>query len=211
MSQLNPELTPGDRIILLHMEDPYGKVPMGTKGTVLKVVKLPFGLGTQYQVNWDNGSSLDLIPGEDSWVFNKEKKLPIQESDESDLVSQMMRHKDILKNMDYHTIMDYLETLRLSGLVNMFQAQAFLEVDKSNLHKLIYRVGGEPEDHPELFEKIDNVRNIIVSEVIRLLEEKELELSESNITKTFRQVTSKLMSFYMGLYGHYMKNFKNKS
>lgn len=211
MSQLNPELTPGDRIILLHMEDPYGKVPMGTKGTVLKVVKLPFGLGTQYQITWDNGSSLDLIPGEDSWILNKEKKLPVQEGIENDIMSKMIKHKDILKNIDYHTIMDYLETVRKSGLVNMFQAGAFLEIDKPNLHKLIYRVGGEPEDHPELFEKIDNVRQIIINEVVRILEEKEMDLTDSNINRVFRQIVSGLMSFYMSLYGEYTKNFKNKS
>lgn len=208
MAQLNPELESGDRIILLHMEDPYGKVPMGTKGTVVKRVNLPFGLGSQYQVKWDNGSSLDLIPGEDSWILDKDKKLPVKEGIESDIAGRLMKHKDIVKNVDYHTVMDFLEAVRKSGLVNMFQAKAFLEVDKPNLHKLIYRVGGEPEEHQELFDKIDDARNVIINEVIRMLEEKKLEMTDDNISRIFRQVTSKLMDFYMTMYGDYMKVFK---
>jgi hypothetical protein len=208
MAQLNPELESGDRIILLHMEDQYSKVPMGTKGTVIKKVNLPFGMGSQYQINWDNGSNLDLIPGEDSWILDKDKKLPVKEGIESDVVGKLMKYKDVVKNIDYHTVMDFLELVRKSGLVNMFQAQAFLEIDKDNLHKLIYRVGGEPEDHPELFDKINDVRNIIINEVIRVLQEEGSEMTDSEINRKFRKITSKLMNFYLTMYSDYMKNFK---
>jgi hypothetical protein len=208
MAQLNPELESGDRIILLHMEDQYSKVPMGTKGTVIKKVNLPFGMGSQYQINWDNGSNLDLIPGEDSWILDKDKKLPVKEGIESDVVGKLMKYKDVVKNIDYHTVMDFLELVRKSGLVNMFQAQAFLEIDKPNLHKLIYRVGGEPEEHPELFDKIDDVRNVIINEVIRILQEEGSEMTDSEINRTYRKITSKLMNFYFTMYSEYMKNFK---
>ena len=208
MAQLNPELESGDRIILLHMEDQYSKVPMGTKGTVIKKVNLPFGMGSQYQVNWDNGSKLDLIPGEDSWILDKDKKLPVKEGIESDIAGKLMKYKDVVKNIDYHTVMDFLELVRKSGLVNMFQAQAFLEIDKPNLHKLIYRVGGEPEEHPELFDKIDDVRNVIINEVIRILQEEGSEMTDSEINRTYRKITSKLMNFYFTMYSEYMKNFK---
>ena len=208
MAQLNPELEAGDRIILLHMEDQYSKVPMGTKGTVIKKVNLPFGMGSQYQVNWDNGSKLDLIPGEDSWILDKDKKLPVKEGIESDIAGKLMKYKDVVKNIDYHTVMDFLELVRKSGLVNMFQAQAFLEIDKPNLHKLIYRVGGEPEEHPELFDKIDDVRNVIINEVIRILQEEGSEMTDSEINITYRKITSKLMNFYFTMYSEYMKNFK---
>ena len=44
MSQLNPKLEPGDRIVLLHMDDPYSAVSMGTKRTLLKMLKVPFDM-----------------------------------------------------------------------------------------------------------------------------------------------------------------------
>lgn len=54
----------GTRIILNHMDDAQAP-PTGTKGTVFHVD----GMG-QICVKWDSGSTLSLIPGEDS--FSKE-------------------------------------------------------------------------------------------------------------------------------------------
>ena len=54
----------GTRIILNHMDDSQAPPP-GTKGTVAYVDDM----GT-IGIEWDNGSALSLIPGEDS--FSKE-------------------------------------------------------------------------------------------------------------------------------------------
>jgi len=52
----------GTRIELIRMDDPYNKIPPGTRGTVQFVDDI----GTIHPA-WDNGSSLGLIPGEDSF------------------------------------------------------------------------------------------------------------------------------------------------
>lgn len=52
---------PGTRIVLNNMDDPYA-VPPGTRGTVRSVDD-----GAQIWVAWDNGRSLALIPGVDSF------------------------------------------------------------------------------------------------------------------------------------------------
>ena len=52
----------GTRVVLRHMDDPYAPVPPGTKGTVTYVDDMG-----QIGVKWDNGSSLSLVPGEDSF------------------------------------------------------------------------------------------------------------------------------------------------
>jgi len=207
MSQLNPKLEPGDRIVLLHMDDPYSAVRMGTKGTVVKVVTLPFGMGTQYNVKWDNGSTLDLIPDVDSWILaqdaeNKKKLTTEQIGNE---IEQLMRHKDIIKNVEYKPVLDYLELVRKSGLVNMLQAKSFLMADSKNLHKLIYKFDGEPEDYPELFENIDEVRDILIRETIRIMEEKGMEFDDSNINRVFQKVCSSIVQLFVSLYGTYFK------
>ena len=57
----------GDKVKCLHMDDPYAAVPSGTIGTVIAID----ALGTIH-VQWENGSSLGLIPGEDEWeVFDE--------------------------------------------------------------------------------------------------------------------------------------------
>jgi hypothetical protein len=51
----------GSRVELISMEDPYTKIPAGTKGTVMFVDD-----AATIHVNWDNGSSLGVVYGEDS-------------------------------------------------------------------------------------------------------------------------------------------------
>ena len=53
---------PGTRIELENMDDPYAPVPPGTKGTVTSVDDMG-----QLLMKWDNGRSLAVIPGVDSF------------------------------------------------------------------------------------------------------------------------------------------------
>ena len=207
MSQLNPKLEPGDRIVLLHMDDPYSAVRMGTKGTVLKIVKVPFDMGYQYNVKWDDGSVLDLLPEADSWVLAtdvKSKKNLTTEEFGNELKT-LSKHKDIIKNMDYKPVLDYLKLVQKSGLVNMLQAMPFLMTDSRDLHKLIYKFDGEPDDYPELFENVDDVRQILVSETIRIMEENNMEFNDITINRVFQKVCRAVMEMYISLYSTYFK------
>jgi hypothetical protein len=207
MSQFYPKLEPGDRIVLLHMDDPYSAVRMGTKGTVIKVVTLPFGMGTQYNVKWDSGSTLDLIPDVDSWILSTDvkQKTNLTTEEFSNELKTLSKHKDIIKNMDYRPVLDYLKLVQKSGLVNMLQAMPFLMTDSHDLHKLIYKFDGEPDDYPELFENVDNVKQILVSETIRIMEENNMEFSDFTINRVFQKVCKAVMEMYVSLYSTYFK------
>lgn len=52
----------GTRIKLVSMDDPFAPVPSGTKGTVEFVDDIG-----QIHMKWDNGRTLALVPGEDSF------------------------------------------------------------------------------------------------------------------------------------------------
>jgi hypothetical protein len=207
MSQLNPKLEPGDRIVLLHMDDPYSAVRMGTKGTVLKIVKVPFDMGYQYNVKWDDGSVLDLLPEADSWVLatdvKSKKNLTTEEFSQE--LKTLSKHKDIIKNMDYRPVLDFLKLVQKSGLVNMLQARVFLMSDSKNLHKLIYKFDGEPEDYPELFENIDEVRDILINETIRIMQEQNMEFDDHTVNRVFQKVCGAVMEMYISLYSTYFK------
>lgn len=64
MAHPNKTLYPkGTRVELVHMADIWNRtLKPGDKGTVQVVDDL----GTLH-VQWDNGSTLGLVPGEDSW------------------------------------------------------------------------------------------------------------------------------------------------
>lgn len=51
----------GTRVELISMEDPYSRLPEGTRGTVDAVDDI----GTIH-VRWDNGSGLGIVPGVDT-------------------------------------------------------------------------------------------------------------------------------------------------
>lgn len=53
---------PGTRLELISMDDPYAPVPPGTRGTVQYVDD-----ASQIGMKWDDGRTLSLIPGEDSF------------------------------------------------------------------------------------------------------------------------------------------------
>ena len=53
---------PGTRLELISMDDPYAPVPPGTRGTGQYVDD-----ASQIGMKWDDGRTLSLIPGEDSF------------------------------------------------------------------------------------------------------------------------------------------------
>ena len=56
------EYPPGTRVQLNHMDDPYAPVKDGTRGTVKHVDD-----AGQLHMQWDNGRTLALVPGENSF------------------------------------------------------------------------------------------------------------------------------------------------
>ena len=57
----------GTRIELISMDDPYAPIPSGTKGTV----EFVDDMGTIH-MKWDNGRTLGLVAGEDSFKVIQE-------------------------------------------------------------------------------------------------------------------------------------------
>lgn len=66
---LNEDFLIGKRIKLLHTSDSFTRLKAGDLGTVVDVdtVNLPPKPFTQVWVEWDSGSSLALIVGEDKF------------------------------------------------------------------------------------------------------------------------------------------------
>ena len=60
LKQLKEYYTPGTRVMLIRMSDPYTNLRQGDRGTV----KMVDDIGTIH-VNWDCGSTLGIVFGED--------------------------------------------------------------------------------------------------------------------------------------------------
>ena len=60
LKQLKEYYTPGTRVMLILMSDPYTNLRQGDRGTITLVDDI----GTLH-VNWDRGSTLGVVFGED--------------------------------------------------------------------------------------------------------------------------------------------------
>ncbi|KAF5037967.1 hypothetical protein DSECCO2_559180 [anaerobic digester metagenome] len=76
VKKIKEQYPKGTRIELISMNDPYSSIESGTKGTVERVDDI----GT-LNMKWDNGRTLGVVPGEDSFkVISK----PLEESMEQE-------------------------------------------------------------------------------------------------------------------------------
>ena len=60
LKQLKDYYTPGTRVVLIRMSDPYTNLRQGDCGTVICVDDIG-----SIHVNWDHGSTLAIVFGED--------------------------------------------------------------------------------------------------------------------------------------------------
>ncbi len=72
VARMRSQYPPGTRILLSKMHDPYSPVPPGTMGTVDMVDD-----ACNLLMTWDNGRTLSLIPGEDSFSIVEQKQEPV--------------------------------------------------------------------------------------------------------------------------------------
>jgi len=213
----NPELKQGDRIVLIYM--PGEDIDTGTKGRVKSIGQAPsFGGSPDYMYNieWlddDNKviSTLSLLPETDSWILDPEfMENDLNESKNrviSDLDELISRHEwsRLFKKSDLKYIMEYLEAIRQSGIVNMFQSGQFLGQTKDyltayfNLHRMQRDLD---EDDEKIIEKImemsDNVRNIMISAAVTDLEQKNKEITAQSTTNRVNRLSTELVKHFIG-------------
>jgi hypothetical protein len=65
--------SPGDRVILKYTSDPYTNLKPGDEGTVDHIDDIGI-----VHIDWDNGSTLGLVPGEDEFEINDLEELAIE-------------------------------------------------------------------------------------------------------------------------------------
>ena len=69
----------GTRLLLLSMDDPYAPIGCGTRDTVAHVDD-----AGQIHMKWDNGRTLALVPGEDSFRKLTDEELAEEQNENMD-------------------------------------------------------------------------------------------------------------------------------
>jgi uncharacterized protein YjgD (DUF1641 family) len=193
---LNPELKKGDRIVLLQMKD-EDTIPPGTKGTVKKDYEL-FG-EMQYSVEWDNGSTLNLLSSQDAWVYEedylKRRKKNIKENDLDKLVS----NKDIFKDFDVRFLVSFMKKLRESGIVNMIGSSSYLWMGRDRIYHQNYNnpIAEDNEAYDELLDMANESQSKMISGVIKVLEKEGKEPELYNINRYLKKYADKIWDTYV--------------
>ena len=195
--QLNPELKVGDRIMCFHMEGETG-VPPGTLGTVTRISRDPFESENDslITVKWDNGSTLALITSTDAWkLAPKEIKEQVTGSPEYDFFS---KNPEVFENFDYKFLKKFLQKVRDSGVINMFQSAPFLYSGK----EWIDRYHGEHEEDNEEFQEVlemaDEAKNKMIQGLLKYMESKNIDADDMDrINHLMRKFAMKINQLYV--------------
>ena len=140
MSLLNPELNIGDRVVIMDMSDESGITP-GMGGTVNRMVKV-FGT-IQYEVKWDNGSSLQILSDVDKWMKEedwqrlKNRRKKVDESMDPDFAR---KNKNLVQDFQMAKMHKFYEALRKSSVVNMFGATPYFWMGKDRNAQILRRL-----------------------------------------------------------------------
>ena len=201
---INPELYPGDRVVVLHMEDEFSAVPIGTAGTVKSHSKV-FG-DDQYNVNWDNGSSLALISSVDIWDTEESmiakrtiKKKVVEGEYERNI--NLLKNIDVFKNFNMKFLQKYLLADRESSIVNMFAAADYLWLGRERIeHEFKYKDIPNEDAFEKVLEMADEAQSEMIQGVMKVLENEGVEDSLENLNRNIKRYASKVLQNYMMLF-----------
>jgi hypothetical protein len=188
---INPKLKPGERVILLHMNDETSVLP-GTWGTVRRAYEL-FGTD-QYDVEWDNGSTLSLIGDEDMWDNKERKKKTIKEDDRNKF---FMDNIDVFKYFNMKFLKKYLLMIREASITNMYGAGPYLYMGRERIeHEFKYQDIHNEDAFEEVLDHANQAQAEMINGVINYLEEKGIEGDMSSVNRYLQRFATKIVQTY---------------
>jgi hypothetical protein len=203
---INPELKPNDRVVLLKM--PVDSVTLepnmitGLKGTVINKVNSPFEPYYEYEVKWDNGSTLRLLPDIDMWMLDKSSKIT-----ESLDVNDFKKTQNFFKYVkEKKVVFEFLKALQKSGLINMLGAKPFLGYTSENLTDYIKGQFKDVDEYEDLIGLADDSRNALIRGVLSMYENNNLDTEDlSKVNRDFQKLLGEVMHLYLTNHSSFIK------
>jgi hypothetical protein len=187
----NPKLKPGDRVFLISMNG-ENSLFFGDWGTVKRAYVL-FGTD-QYDVMWDNGSTLSLIDGEDKWDITNRKKKTIKEDDRNKF---FMDNIDVFKYFNMKFLKKYLLMIREASFTNMYGASPYLYMGRERIeHEFKYKDIHNEDAFEEVLDHANQAQAEMINGVINYLEDKGIEGDMSNINRYLQRFATKIVQTY---------------
>lgn len=213
---LTPELSKGDRVICISMEDEYDAIPTGIPGTVTNV-SVVFG-DKQYNVDWDNGSKLALIDGVDKWMKEEDRLNRRRKTEESVFVTTKknflsenfyQQNLELFRNFNVRLLHRYFEELRKSSVTNMLGAAPYLYMGRERIkHEHHYNeMGGEQEDAFQVvLDMSDDIRDEMIRGAMKTLENTGKEVTPQSVERFMKAYSNKMVVAFTKMAGGRLMN-----
>jgi hypothetical protein len=203
MSLLNPELNVGDRVVIMDMSGESGIKP-GMGGDVRRITKV-FGT-TQYEIKWDDGSSLQILSDVDKWMKEgdwerlKNRRKKVDESIDPDFAR---KNKNLVQDFEMAKMHKFYEALRKSSVVNMWGAAPYFWMGKDRLaHHHFYEE--MDDDKAEAFEKVldsaDEIKDILIRGTLKTLEREGKEVTLDSVKRVAEKKARQIVVFIQQVY-----------
>lgn len=197
---LNPQLEIGDVIVCFHMEGETS-VPPGTVGVVRKITRDPFEESDAkiVDVQWENGSNLNLITITDAWKKIEEKQLKEQRSGESSW-RYIVDNPDIFEHFDWRYLREFLFKLRDTGIVNMFGAAPLLYAGKEHIDRYYGEGREDDENFQNFLDEADVAKNKMIMGVLSYMEKHNKDIDNIDMVNRYaRNFANKITGLYIAL------------
>lgn len=139
-------------------------------------------------------------------IVSESQSKMLSELDVNDL-DDLMEITDFLTSLTKQgkeKLIDFLELIKKSGLVNMMEAGQFLFMTKQHFDDMIrYKSHSRSfnEDKQEIIDQISQeigmIRDIMIGAAVRYTELKEKELTTQNINSSLRKVLNSTLRFWI--------------
>lgn len=214
---LNPELSKGDRVICILMDDYENNgVSTGMAGTVIKSEFL-YG-GIQYFVNWDDGSKLPLLPESDKWMKEEDRLNRRRKTEESVFVTTKknflsenfyQQNLELFRNFNVRLLHRYFEELRKSSVTNMMGAAPYLYMGRERIkHEHHYdKMDGEQEDAFQVvLDMSDDIRDEMIRGAMKALENEGKEVTPQSVERLMKTYSNKMVVAFTKMAGGRLMN-----
>lgn len=192
---INPELKKGDRIKLISMGGETS-LSFGDGGAVKSKVNV-FGI-PQYGIDWDNGSTLQLLSDSDHWMFEDDYDEKFNKKINENIHSDILNNPESFTEFNMRFLHNYLKKVRESSVVNMFESQPLLYMGSDRIaHEFKYKDIKNEDEFNEVLEMADESQSEMIQGVMKVLEKEGKEPDLNNINRYLKRYSKDILMNYI--------------
>jgi hypothetical protein len=114
----------------------------------------------------------------------------------------MTDNPDVFEHFDWRFFRDFLEKIRKSGIVNMFQASPLIYSGKEHIDRYYGEGNEDDEDYINMLEDADESKNKLIQGVVSYMEANNKGLDDMSLVNRYaKNFSQKILSLFMTMHG----------